>query len=644
MGYFAIPSAGIGLPSSGVGIDLYVRTTGDDNNPGTAALPLLTVTEAVRRLDSLAKITGVNGVGATVHVGAGTFQWTMGLGPFFLSEALFFIGDGGGLVGDDGFTVLLASTAALAGSGLAVVKSSGLTVNQYRGKTIQILSGAAAGDRRTIRNNTATDIIPSGNFSAAIATNDTYRILEPNCFLEFESSATATPLTTDFPPIAKSCGGTVAQVDTNGTGTATVAPSIYFINFRFQNRTGDADPTARICIIDSAVTFFGVELNAVTSKTMIPVVDKTSILQAGMDFLASTLCLAVRPFEAGLATSRTSWSGWGVSGQGAGSILWNATARFMGYIVETHSLSIEDCEWRACGGSVLADAAMIIARWGHFTCLTSGAPTFLIRSEATAASTAALLVRGNGQAQLLNCTIEKQNQGFAILVRGDGGVVNAIPGQVGLGTGVTLTGETSGTAPTNAICVTYGGQLSYIATPTISGFTTGTQLCVRQNGPAGTVVQQCDFTDLATNGDCLPAQPIKQTWNALGALSGFADGVAGTFTVAGSFDGMREITRTGLWDTFRLRQLVDGTAGTTSVELFRRRGGVLTSLGIVSRLFGGGAFAEASLTPASAALRALSIGDVLVVQFTARQTNGETVTVELLGDVDGRWGRITRVA
>jgi hypothetical protein len=114
---------------------------------------------------------------------------------------------------------------------------------------------------------------------------------------------------------------------------------------------------------------------------------------------------------------------------------------------------------------------------------------------------------------------------------------------------------------------------------------------------------------------------VPYLFNANGLLSAFADGVAGTFTSAAMIDGSREVWNADQFiQTMRWRQVDDGGGGTTAVEVFRRRAGVLTSLGVISLASGGGAFASAATVPATVALQTLLIGDVLVCQFNTRQT------------------------
>lgn len=124
---------------------------------------------------------------------------------------------------------------------------------------------------------------------------------------------------------------------------------------------------------------------------------------------------------------------------------------------------------------------------------------------------------------------------------------------------------------------------------------------------------------------------VSYKFDAFGVLTAFADGVLGTFTAAAMINGSREVWLANQFiQTMRLRQVVDGGGGATTVEVFRRRAGVNTSLGTITLGAGGGAFASAATVPATVALRTLQVGDILVCQFTARQTApAADVTVEI---------------
>jgi len=73
----------------------------------------------------------------------------------------------------------------LAGSDSFHVVTMGLTVDAYAGATIEVLDGECAGDRRTIRDNTATTITPDEIFSATFNPGDHYRVFWPTVTMNF---------------------------------------------------------------------------------------------------------------------------------------------------------------------------------------------------------------------------------------------------------------------------------------------------------------------------------------------------------------------------------------------------------------------------------------------------------------------------
>jgi hypothetical protein len=188
-GYFTAPQ--LSTVKTGGQIDLYVAgdaVGSSDSNPGTIASPLKTINEAIRRCNLYDEITAA----FNIHVAAAPiagYVLTTTVQAHLLRGNITIIGDGAGQ-GTDGFTVLRATAAAQAGSTIAqIVTPAGLGVNTFRGKTVEVITGAAIGDRRTIRDNTDTVITPVRNFSAAVAANDTFRIIEPAATVTYSAGA-----------------------------------------------------------------------------------------------------------------------------------------------------------------------------------------------------------------------------------------------------------------------------------------------------------------------------------------------------------------------------------------------------------------------------------------------------------------------
>lgn len=75
-------------------------------------------------------------------------------------------------------------------------------------------------------------------------------------------------------------------------------------------------------------------------------------------------------------------------------------------------------------------------------------------------------------------------------------------------------------------------------------------------------------------------------------------------------------------------QIDDGTGGTSTVEIYRRRSSTFTQLVTLSLPFGGGDFGTAFAIPAGD-LAVLQAGDYLFCQATAFQANGNGLTVDI---------------
>lgn len=95
------------------------------------------------------------------------------------------------------FTVVGGNRTAAAATTGVVVKAAGLVVNALRDMSMRFTTGPAAGQYRRVRNNTATDIIPTATFDPAPDPGDTYQIFTSNARFGLPSTGAA-PLTTDY--------------------------------------------------------------------------------------------------------------------------------------------------------------------------------------------------------------------------------------------------------------------------------------------------------------------------------------------------------------------------------------------------------------------------------------------------------------
>jgi hypothetical protein len=165
----------LGFGGSDDPVDLFVATSGDDSNPGTSpSAPLATYNRAVE----LVELSQPCSAPIVVHIATGTYAMHRPVPAPTGSAPVIVVGDGAGQPGDDGLNVI-ATGVATAVSAESVLTTSGLTADAYQHLTVEVLTGAAAGSRRRVRNNTTTEIVPTAPFSAAIGIGDEYRIVAP---------------------------------------------------------------------------------------------------------------------------------------------------------------------------------------------------------------------------------------------------------------------------------------------------------------------------------------------------------------------------------------------------------------------------------------------------------------------------------
>lgn len=275
-------------------VDMYVRAAdGDDSNPGTSASPLETLVEAVARIPKIVRHAVRIHVGP--HTGSGYAQPTI-RNIDLDGGNIYFYGDGGG-GGTDGFTEIVSSTAALAGSSDVLVATSGLSTTEfggfgeYYGSTIEILTGDAAGDRRGIHHNTATGIIPNMHFSSAIAEGDTYRIVKPAIVIYQPDSISA--------PVLVENVGTARGEDYR----SEMACRVWFINFRFTSAGNDFRIVGNL----SRVQLYGIY----SENSYYIYGDNTYF--SGLDRVPSTTppTISFLVTDWGLS-SESEWRGWGL--------------------------------------------------------------------------------------------------------------------------------------------------------------------------------------------------------------------------------------------------------------------------------------------------------------------------------------------
>lgn len=118
-------------------------------------------------------------------------------------------------------------------------------------------------------------------------------------------------------------------------------------------------------------------------------------------------------------------------------------------------------------------------------------------------------------------------------------------------------------------------------------------------------------------------------FNANGLQSLFGVAVAATLDVTKLLDGSREAPTGLLIDTCVLHVVQDGSAGSTTYEVYRRRAGVNTLLATITIASASGTYSRAAVAPASTALKTVNVGDKFYVQPIAVATAAYDATIEI---------------
>lgn len=466
-------------------LDVYISDiNGNDANdgltPGTAYKTILHAIDVY---------SGAIGLRAIFHIGrhGGTGYTNFFHVGFLIKANVYFIGDGAGQAGETGFTIIKAVAAAQAGSTVAqVVTGGGLGVNAYLGQTVEITSGAANGDRRTIRNNDANNIYPCRPFSAGFAPGDNYRVVEPDVVVMFN---TADP---DGQPQFL-----VQGVNTGSVAQAGQGFSVYLVNMKW---TGPAN--SQYGIYGSRVVFAGIQCDTVVGNVQCPAHQwASSVIGLGED-AGGTALAAATPMMAGPVVdlglpSNTSWLGWTLSQRnpactGTGITLVGAHAH--GSLV-TNAMSVgAGGQFNCNGGNFFGGGSInpsVGAIQGGVIALTGPSAALPILITAAAPASAALQASSAGRIIALSNTVVTNTNGVALGSFSDGDIA-------------TILSTTTGTGSTFGCSAHTGGKMWFSSTaPTVLG-PAGADITVDAAAGGGAGVAFAAAT-LAASGDFIGA-------------------------------------------------------------------------------------------------------------------------------------------
>lgn len=421
---------------------IHIYVSGLNGSDGANGLTAATAVQSTGKAALLADTYGADGK-ETMQIHLGRAATAAGydairVRPKDIESNIYWIGDGAGQSGETGFTTLVATVASAAGtSQTQVVSTAALTIDAHKGKTIEIMSGAAIGDRRTIRNNDATTFFPVRQFTAAVAVGDTYRVIEPDVVVSLNTTAIQ-----GDPILAEDIG----QMTGNSSGFRW---GIYFVNLAFTSTQ-----TVRFCIKKSSVSLFGCEFRGSGFIVMSP---SHSTVNAGIDNIDQLAgSSAEGPVFDALVTLNTSWLGWGMANFGnvnnawQGGLLSSGHFYFVGPSVSAGFGSIT----RMRGGNLTGTTTPCVnaTQECRLECLADQSTLPILMTNAASTGTV-LASASTTRVSLQNTT----------LTNTAGPAINANTGTIECGSGNTGNGSTAGSQ------ARHGGRVLWNALPTVTG-------------------------------------------------------------------------------------------------------------------------------------------------------------------------------
>ncbi len=266
-------------------VDIYVdAAVGSDTNTGDATSPLATIVEAERRIPFV--VTHPVLIHVKAHPGAGYDP------PFFHARCCH---ENIYVIGED-YVELLTGTMSSSNNLNQTVNEATGADDVLRGKTLEILDGAMATERRTLRTNTGNSLIPLVGFSAAVPAGSAYRVTE---------SAVVIRCATDTWMLSEGCGYPVSGAQ--NLGLRHSAKGLVLVNLKV-----DAQAASLQISFTGSLCLHGIEIVGAATNVWIAGTPSGSSLQVGSDTGIQLDGIASRAGQELGAASATSWAAWGL--------------------------------------------------------------------------------------------------------------------------------------------------------------------------------------------------------------------------------------------------------------------------------------------------------------------------------------------
>lgn len=246
------------MVGSAAGTDLveyYVTPLGDDANDGlTPAGALLTA----RKLEDLLPPTVRHPT--IVHMASGTYAPPQ-LADRIWKAPIRFVGDGAGVLNDDGKVASLTDTVNTAATDHTIQGlTGGYVADDLVGLSIEFTTGANVGQPRTIRSNTADTITTAWNFFSTPQVGDAFRVFQSA--VNFGGTEDGNVFFLDR------CGDSGRTASTSNYGSLAMA---IFDNVNFSAASTLVSPT----LSDSCLLFWGCRITGTMQPTNSRVISGT---------------------------------------------------------------------------------------------------------------------------------------------------------------------------------------------------------------------------------------------------------------------------------------------------------------------------------------------------------------------------------
>lgn len=375
---------------------VFVATDGKAGASGKNAAEPMTFASAVALVNNR-RIAGV----VTLELAAGLYPLET-FENIALDATLY-------VKGPDGGTAIAGAGDGIAGAGTAVgnIVNAGLTINALAGFTIEMTSGLASGEKRTIHSNTATGIVPSHLFVGAVAQNDTYRVYQPSARIGFGQDESSI--------LARNVLGGASINTLQNSGSDILAPALTLVNVGLM-ASSLTSGVSRMAVVNSTVRCYGTLISSEDAGSF-PIfsADQRSFFSAGFDIDSAFAAgrVAQLPLDDGLASSNIEWSGWGLTyGPGVAPFMTLGLPEFRGIICAVQiSMNVDGGIWRIRGGSCInaGGDGLDVSGWGRCR-IGACDPPFLAHSLDDDVQAFSAGARSGGELELADTEVIKTNQ------------------------------------------------------------------------------------------------------------------------------------------------------------------------------------------------------------------------------------------